>query len=107
MSNLEIWVTIVALGVGTFLIRWSFLGALGDRELPIWAVRLLRYTPVTVLPALVAPLAVWPEAAGGQPEPARLTAAAVTVAIGVLTKNVVLATLCGVLVLFGMLYVLG
>lgn len=107
MNDMEIWGIIIALGVGTFLIRWSFLGALGNRELPVWALRLLRYTPVAVLPALVAPLAVWPAATGGQPDPARLTATLATVIIGVLTRNVALATFGGVATLFGMLYALG
>ncbi|RNF33613.1 AzlD domain-containing protein [Paracoccus methylarcula] len=106
-SDLTIWVVIVLLGIGTFLIRWSFLGALGNRDLPQWFMRMLRYTPVAVLPALVAPLVMWPAATDGQPEPARLSAAVVTVTIGVLTKNVILAILGGAITLFGMLYVLG
>lgn len=106
-SDLSIWVMIILLGIGTFLIRWSFLGALGNRDLPQWFMRMLRYTPVAVLPALVAPLVMWPAATDGQPEPARLSAAIVTVAIGVLTKNIILAILGGAITLFGMLYVLG
>ena len=68
---------------------------------------MLRYTAVAVLPALVAPLVMWPAATGGQPEPARLSAAAVTIAVGVLTKNVILSIVAGATVLFAMLYVLG
>lgn len=106
-SDLTIWIVILVLGIGTFLIRWSFLGALGNRDLPAWVLRALRYTPVAVLPALVAPLVMWPAATGGQPDPARLSAAAVTVAAGVLTKNTLLAILAGALTLFGMLYLIG
>lgn len=106
-SDLTVWIVIVVLGIGTFLIRWSFLGALGDRELPGWILRALRYTPVAVLPALVAPLVMWPAATGGQPEPARLAAAAATLAVGVLTKNVILAIGAGAVTLFGLPYVLG
>ncbi|MDB6176734.1 AzlD domain-containing protein [Paracoccus sp. Z330] len=107
MSDLKIWVIIIVLGIGTFLIRWSFLGALGDRELPGWFLRMLRYTPVAVLPALVAPLVLWPAATGGQPEPARLAAAAATVAVGLLTRNVILAIAAGAVTLFGLLYLLA
>lgn len=107
MSDVTIWIIILTLGVGTFLIRWSFLGALGDRELPGWVLRMLRYTPVAVLPALVAPLVIWPEATGGQPEPARMSAAAATLAVGLLTKNVILAITAGAVTLFGLLYLLG
>ncbi len=105
-STTEIWVIIAVLGVGTYLIRWSFLGALGDRDLPGWMLRMLRYTPVAVLPALVAPLIVWPAATGGNADPARMAAAAATVAVGVLTRNVMLAILAGGITLAGLLYLL-
>ena len=105
-SDLTIWLVIVVLGIGTFLIRWSFLGALGNRDLHPWVMRMLRYTPVAVLPALVAPLVVWPAATGGQPDPARLAAAMVTVAVGLWTKNMIGAILAGALTLFGVLYML-
>lgn len=105
-SPAEIWTIILVLGVGTYLIRWSFLGALGDRDLPGWVMRMLRYTPVAVLPALVAPLVVWPAATGGAADPARMAAAAATVAVGVLTRNVMLAILAGGITLAGLLYLL-
>lgn len=102
-----IWTIIVLLGIGTFAIRYSFLGLLSGRELPEWVLRHLRYTAVGVLPALIAPLVVWPQATGGQPDPARLAAAAVTLAIGVWTKNVLLSILCGAGTLFALLALLG
>lgn len=105
-SATEIWTVILVLGVGTYLIRWSFLGALGSRDLPGWVMRMLRYTPVAVLPALVAPLVVWPEATGGSADPARMAAAAATVAVGVLTRNVMLAILAGGGTLAALLYLL-
>ena len=33
----ETWIVILALAVGTFLIRFSFLGIIGSRPLPAWA----------------------------------------------------------------------
>lgn len=106
-SDPVIWFVIIALGAGTYLIRWSFLGVVGNRDLPDWVIRLLRYTPVAVLPALVTPLVVWPAATDSEPDPARLSAAAVTVAVGLLTKNVTLAIIGGAVTLFGMLHFLG
>ena len=105
-SDLTVWLVIVVLGIGTFLIRWSFLGALGSRDMPAWVLRMLRYTPVAVLPALVAPLVVWPAASGGQIDPARMAAAAATVAMGLWTRNMILAILAGAVTLFGLLYLL-
>ncbi|ARJ69471.1 AzlD domain-containing protein [Paracoccus contaminans] len=94
-SDLTIWTVIVVLGIGTYLMRWSFLGAVGNRPLPEWAQRLLRYTAVAVLPALVAPQVIWPAATQGHPDPARLLAAAVTVAAGLLTRHTLWAILAG------------
>ena len=76
LSSFQIWTIILLLGAGTFLIRFSFLGLIGDRRIPPYFLRLLRYTPVAVIPGLVAPLVVWPAATNGEPDPIRLVAAA-------------------------------
>jgi Predicted membrane protein len=107
MSGAMVWVMIALLGVGTFLIRFSFLGLVGDRPLPAWLLRMLRYTPVAVIPGMVAPLVVWPEATAGSPEPVRLAAALVTLAVGYWRRDVVLAVAAGALVLFGGLWLSG
>lgn len=107
LADSQIWLVIILLGVGTFLIRFSFLGLIGDRPMPGWVLRALRYTPVAVIPGLVAPLVLWPAATNGEPDPARLTAAAVTIAVGVMTKNVLAAIIVGAVTLFGMLWLLG
>ncbi|WP_424968203.1 AzlD domain-containing protein [Dinoroseobacter sp. S375] len=107
MSAITLWALIVALGIGTFLIRYSFMGLLGGRELPEWVLRHLRYTSVAVFPALIAPLVLWPAATGGTPEPARLSAAAVTLVVGILTKNVVLSVALGGVTLYAVMALLG
>ena len=58
MTDTSIWTVIVLLGIGTFLIRYSFLGILGGRDLSEWLLRHLRYVPAAVLPALVAPMVI-------------------------------------------------
>lgn len=102
-----IWLIICAMAVGSFLIRFSFLGIVGDRKMPDWLLRHLRYTPVAVLPGLVAPLVLWPSATGGTPDPARMAAAVVTVAVGYFSRNVLYAILSGAATLYAMLYLLG
>lgn len=103
----EIWIIILALGVGTFFLRYSFLGLAGRRPLPEWALRYLRYTAVAVLPGLVAPLVLWPQATGGTPDPARLIAAAVTVLAGLATRNTLAAILGGFVSLYLALWLVG
>lgn len=106
-SPTYVWFIIAAMGIGSFLIRFSFLGLIGDRPLPEWVLRHLRYTAVAVLPGIVAPLVLWPETTGGAPDPARLSAAAVTLAVGYVTRNVLAAILCGAVTLYGLLWLLG
>ena len=103
----EIWLAISLIGIGSFLIRFSFLGIIGNRKMPAWVLRHLRYTPVAVLPALVAPMIVWPQATDGAFDLPRVTAAIVTCALGYWTKNVILSILGGATTLYTMLYFFG
>ncbi|SFJ83335.1 AzlD domain-containing protein [Celeribacter neptunius] len=103
-STTQVWIIILAMAAGTFLIRFAFLGFVGDRPLPGWALRLLRYTPVAVLPAVVAPMLLGAKA---ETDPLRLFCAAVTIIIGVWTRNVLWAILTGLGLFFGLGAVLG
>lgn len=94
-SDTPVWLIILCLGLGTFLIRFSFLGLLGGTQLPEWVLRNLRYTPVAILPGLVAPMVIAPD---GSADPVELAAAITALAAGVVTRNVVLAMLAGVAV---------
>lgn len=101
-STTDIWIIILALGIGTFVIRFSFLGILGDRQLPPWLLRHLRYTAVGILPAMVTPLILWPQATGGQLDPVRISAAALAMAVGLWTKNAIWAIVVGMATLWGL-----
>lgn len=107
IDQTTLWTVIIGLGVGSFLLRFMFTGVVGDRVMPPWLLRHLRYTAVAVLPALVAPQVIWPAATGGEADPARLAAAAATLAVGLLTKNVMAALGAGAITLYALLYLLG
>ena len=98
-----VWTIIAVLGIGTFLIRFSFLGLIGGKQLPEWVLRHLRYTAVAVLPGLVAPLVIWPQATGGNPDPARMLAALATIGVGMWTRSVAWSMLAGAVVLYTVL----
>ncbi len=100
-STAEIWTIIGVMGIGTFLIRFSFLGLIGNRQMPALVLRLLRYTPVAVLPGMVAPLVLWPAATAGAFDPVRMLAASSTVLIGIWTRNVLWAIVGGAATLYG------
>ncbi len=103
----KIWLVIVGLGAASFGLRFFFLGLVGDRPMPEWLLRHLRYTAVAVLPALVAPLVLWPQATGGQTDPVRLMAAAGTLIVGYTTKNVIYAMITGAVLLIGGNYLIA
>ena len=94
-DKVELWVVIFGLGLGSFGLRFLFLGLVGDRTLPAWLMRHLRYTPVAILPALVAPLVLWPTSTDGEVDPGRILAAFVALAVGYVSKNVIAAILSG------------
>ncbi len=106
-ADARIWVVILLLGIGTYLIRLSFLGLIGGRELSPWLARLLRYVPVAVMPGLVAPLIVWPAATGGAPDAPRLAAALAALAVGAWKRNALWAIGAGMAVLYAGLIVQG
>lgn len=106
-DHTELWIIIILMGLGSFGMRFLFTGLVGDRAMPPWALRHLRYTAVAILPGLVAPLVVWPAATGGQMDPARLSAALVTMGLAYFTKNVLVAIGGGAVTLYSALYLLG
>jgi branched-subunit amino acid transport protein len=107
IDTVDLWVVIIGLGLGSFALRFVFIGLVGDRPLPAWVLRHLRYTAVAVLPGLVAPLVMWPAATGGSVDAPRMAAALVTLAAGYFLRNVIVAILLGALTLYGGLAFLG
>jgi len=105
-DQVTLWIVIIGLAIGSFALRFVFIGLVGDRPMPDWLLRHLRYTAVAILPALVTPLVVWPKATGGALDLPRLLAALVTIGVGVATKNVLLAIFTGAATLYGLLYLL-
>ncbi|WP_417718373.1 AzlD domain-containing protein [Salipiger sp.] len=104
IDRTDLWLVIFGLGLGSFGLRFVFLGLIGDRPLPDWLMRHLRYTAVAVMPALVAPLVLWPRATGGETDPLRLAAAAAALAAGYLGKNVIFGMLAGAVVMLAGAY---
>ena len=94
IDDTAFWLLTIGLGLGTFAIRFSFLGLLGGRQLPDWALLHLRYVGVAVFPALLTPLVLWPDATGGDMDPVRIIAAIAAFAVG-LKGSVIGAIIAG------------
>lgn len=94
-SSATIWTIIILLGLGTFVLRFSFLGILGQRPLPGWLLRHLRYTPVAVIPGLMAAQVFVPTESGGL-EGWRVAIAAVVIVAGAWTRSAIWAIVAGI-----------
>lgn len=55
MNGISIWLLFLAIAVGTFSLRFSFIYLFGKIEMPDWLRRALRFVPASVLAALVFP----------------------------------------------------
>jgi branched-subunit amino acid transport protein len=54
MSPLEGWLAVLGLAVGTFAIRYSFIGLFADREMPEWLTHGLKLIVPAIFAAIVA-----------------------------------------------------
>ncbi|WP_227267614.1 AzlD domain-containing protein [Roseobacter weihaiensis] len=107
IETYKLWIVIIGLGVGSYLLRFAFIGFVGNRPIPDWMRRHLRYTAVAILPALVAPQVAWPAATGGDLDLPRLAAATATLAVGLVTRNVFAAIFAGAGTLYLLLFMLA
>lgn len=106
-STLTIWFVIFALAGATYLIRFSFLGLIDGDKMPEWLVRHLRFVGVAVMPGIAAPAVFWPEATGGEPDLARLLAAAAALLVGMWRRSLLASVVAGLVTLYAGLFLIG
>ncbi len=63
MNRFPIWLLFIALALGTFALRFSFIYLFGKVDMPNWLRRALRFVPASVLAALVFPALTYPNGA--------------------------------------------
>ena len=98
---MTIWLIMIALAIGTFLIRISFIMLLSNREVHPLIARALRFVPAAVLSALVIPQILTRNnslrVSFTNPQ---LTAGLVAAVVAWRTKNVLFTILSGMAVLW-------
>jgi branched-subunit amino acid transport protein len=60
MSAISIWLLFIAIGLGTFVLRFLFIYLFGKIAMPEWLRRALRFVPAAALAALVFPALTHP-----------------------------------------------
>ena len=98
---MNIWWLMVACGVITFAIRYSFIAAEGHFQPPGWFRRLLPFVPIAALTALTVPelLLMQGELVLGVANP-RLWAGVAAIIVAAVWRNTLLTIGCGFLALF-------
>ena len=100
-----IWLTMIGVGILTFLIRFSFIALLERWQTPAMAQRALRFVPVAVLTAIIIPeLVLNTGTLNLSPANPRLLAALVAVLVAWRTKNIVMTILIGMAAFWLMAY---
>lgn len=107
MDDLMFWITISAIGLGTFFMRGSFILSSERFKLSDNFTNILRFIPASVLAALVAPSFFYHQ---GVVDPLqgkeRLVAGLVALLVASLTKNIFYTIFSGMVALYGMQYFL-
>jgi branched-subunit amino acid transport protein len=108
MSATSIWLLFIAVGLGTFTLRFLFIYLFGKIEMPKWLSRALRFVPAAALAALVFPALTHP---AGQLYISlnnfRLLAGLGGAVVAWRTKNVLLTILIGMILLWSLQAVFG
>lgn len=103
MDTATIWFCILAIGAGTFALRFSFIELAGRIALPVSMTRALRFLPPAVLSAIIVPAVLRHGPASdlyfGIDNP-RLAAAVVAALVAWLTKSVVATLATGMATLW-------
>ncbi len=53
LSTAQSWIVVIGLAIGTFLIRYSFIGLFADRDMPRWLERALKLMVPAIFAAIV------------------------------------------------------
>ena len=101
MSDVALWGMFLVIGVGTFVMRLSFVELYGRWRIPKLLSRALLYVPASVLAALALPAVVYPnghsEFVLGNPQ---IPAAIVAAWVAWKTRNTILTLAVGMAVLW-------
>ncbi len=101
MSAWQSWALVIGLAVGTFLIRYSFIGLFANRDIPPWLERGLKFMVPAIFAAIVfSGVAMSSGQLAGLEQWPRYVAAILAMAVAVVKKgNMVWTVVSGMLAL--------
>lgn len=103
MSTSLLWITIIAAGLLTFVLRWSFIALIDSVEMPVSIRRALRFVPAAVLSAIIAPAVIVQDGAIDMSlHNLHLIAALLAAVVAWRTRNIFYTITAGMLVLWAL-----
>jgi branched-subunit amino acid transport protein len=100
---MNLWITIIIIGLLTFAIRLSFILLFGVVEVPLLLRRALRFVPAAVLSAIILPdLLLRDQQLALGLDNDRLLAGVVAIGVAWFSKNVLLTIAVGMAVFVGL-----
>lgn len=97
------WPTVLILGLGTFIIRLSFILIMDRITMPETVQQMLRFIPAAVLTALTVPAVLLHKSGSTtMADPERIVAALIAVVVAWKTKNILATIGTGMAVLWGL-----
>ena len=106
MDTTQSWLVVAGLAVGTFLIRYSFIGLFAKRDMPLWLMGVLKLMVPAIFGAIVLSgvVMVDGQVAGLEQWP-RYLAASIAFAVAVKTRgNMAFTVIAGMAALHGLPY---
>ncbi len=104
-ATLNLWLTILACGIATYVVRLSFIAVHGRITVPGWFARALTFVPVAVLSAITLPDILFQnDALNFSPLNARIWAGILAALVAWRTKNIWVTIVVGMGALWGILY---
>jgi branched-subunit amino acid transport protein len=98
---MSIWLIFLAIGLGTFSSRYSFIALFGRSEPPVWLRRALRFVPAAALSAIIFPEYLYRSGTLDlSPTNARLIAGLCAAVIAWRTKSTLLTLAVGMIMLW-------
>lgn len=109
MTTLESWCVVLGLALGTFLIRYSFIGLFARRDMPPWLSHGLRLVVPAIFAAIVASgVAMVNGQPAGWPQWPRYGAALLALAVAVRFRgNLMLTLVSGMTALHALTWLAG
>lgn len=100
LDRMTLWLAMLVIGTGTFLIRFSFIWLFGRGKISPDVKRVLRFIPPSVLSAMILPSFIFPQHTAFTLDNPRMWAGAIAAIVAWRTQRMILTITAGMAALW-------